>query len=60
MTDARNIVAANTIYSDNFKLDYLTGGWVIVDRDKMITELDEAMKGEWKRGYNDGYSSWQI
>ena len=33
-------------YSDNFKLDYLTGGWVVVDRDKMIGELEAELKEE--------------
>ena len=40
----RNIIDGNTIYSDNFKSDYLTGGWVVVDRDKMIQELQTEYK----------------
>lgn len=54
MTDARNIVSANTIYSDNFKLDYLTGGWVVVDRDKMIGELKTAITDAYRDGLIDG------
>lgn len=47
-TPITRIVGGNTVYSDNFKLDYLTGGWVVVDRDKMITELEAELKKERK------------
>ena len=44
MTDhIQKIIAGNTIYSDNFKKDQLTG-WVVVDRDKMTQELQIEYK----------------
>ena len=46
MSEIIKIVCGNTIYSDNFKLDYLTGGWIVVDREKMIRELEDALKAE--------------
>ena len=59
MTDPRpttpitKIVSGNTIYSDNFKQDHFILGWIVVDRDKMITELEVELKMGRERGLND-------
>ena len=54
MSEIIKIVCGNTIYSDNFKLDYLTGGWIVVDREKMIRELEEALLKSNQEGFEEG------